>query len=262
MNNIVICDKTTPKGHSACFNNIASILPQHAGNIVISKSIKEPPHRKPERDDDDDDDDEAEGDVVNTHDFLMTLQHGNIWCKIFTNKNIFVDELVKIKTIKGIYGVNFETYTTFYEYDGCIGFTIRFRDLPREDYNFMVDSRPTQEIYVLLQHKCEPITKKSDFGKIVRDIQPALDALHMEGYVHMDIIPDNIVLCGDTYKLIDYGNMAKNLTFVRSENNALTKINKMVISGRYAGGRRRRTTHKFQRINNSKKRKTQYKKRK
>lgn len=259
MNNIVICDKTTPKGHNACFNNIASLLLPHAGNIVISKSIKEPPRRTPERDhDEDDDDDDAEGDVVNTHDFLTILQEDNIWCKIFTNKNIFGDELVKIKTIKGIYGVNFETYTTFYEYEGCIGFTIRFGP-PVANNNFMVGSKSTQEIYVLLQHKCEPITKKSDFGKLVSDIQPVLNALHVAGYVHLDIKPDNIVLCGDTYKLIDYGNMQEGITYVRSENNALTNIRKMVNGGRR---RHRRTTHKLQRIKNSKKRKTQYKKRK
>ena len=261
MNNIIICDERTPKGHNACFNNIASLLLPYTGNIVISKSIKEPPRRTPERDDDDE-----EWHVVNTHDFLMTLQHENIWCKIFTNKTIFGDELVKIMTIKEIYGVNFERYTTFYEYEGCIGFTIRFRDLPREDYNFTVGSTSTQEIYVLLQHKCESITKNSDFRKLVGDIQPVLSALHEAGFVHLDIKPDNIVLCGDTYKLIDYGNMQSGKMFVSCENRALTKIEKMVNSGRkFDGGRRsrhRRTTHKLQRIKNSKKRKTQYKKRK
>lgn len=107
MNNIVICDKTTPKGHNACFNNIASLLLPHAGNIVISKSIKEPPRRTPERDHDeddndeeDDDDDDAEGDVVNTHNFLTRLQQDNIWCKIFTNESIFKRELGNIMTIK------------------------------------------------------------------------------------------------------------------------------------------------------------------
>ena len=268
MNNIIICDERTPKGRNACFNNIASLLLPYTGNIVISKSIKEPPRRTPERDqdEDDNDDEDTECNVVDTHDFLMTLQHENIWCKIFTNDDIFGDELVKIMTIKEIYGCNFERYTTFYEYDGCIGFTIRFRDLPREDYNFTVGSKSTQEIYVLLQHKCEPITKNSDFRKLVSDIQPVLNALHGAGFVQLDIIPANIVLCGDTYKLIDYGNMQSGLMFVDCENNALIKIERMVKYGlKCRGGRRsrhRRTTHKLQRIKNSKKRKTQYKKRK
>ena len=269
MNNIVICDTTTPKGRNACFNNIEAILLPHAVNIVISKAIKEPPHRKPERDDEDEDehededeDEDEEGSVVDKHDFLTRLQHDNIWCKIFTNKNIFGDELGNIMKIKRIYGGNFERYTTFYEYDGCIGFTIRF--VPQvANNNFRVGSKSTQEIYVLLQHKCEPITKHSNFIKLVSDIQPVLNKLHGAGFVHLDIKPDNIVLCGVTFKLIDYGNMQEGSTFVRCENSALTKIEKMVNSGRkFDGGRRRRTTRKLQKINNSKKRKTQYKKRK
>jgi len=272
MNNIIICDERTPKGRNACFNNIASLLLPYTGNIVISKSIKEPPRRTPERDqdeddnDDEDEDEDAECNVVDTHEFLMTLHRENIWCKIFTNDDIFGDELVNIMTIKGIYGGNFGRYTTFYEYDGCIGFTIRFRDLPRADYNFMVGPKSTQEIYVLLQHKCEPITKNSDFEKLVHDIQPVLYALHAGGFVHLDIIPANIVLCGDTYKLIDYGNMQSGSMFVDCENRGLTKIERMVKSGlKCRGGRRsrrHRNTHKLQRINNNKKRKTQYKKRK
>ena len=265
MEPIVICDKSTPKGHNACFNLIASLLLPLADRIVVSKAEKNTSKKKWfGRGDDSDSEGEGEDEdrVVKTTEFLQALERDNIGCKIFTNKEVFEHELGNIKTITGIYRDDFGTFTTFYEYDECIGFTIQFTPVAvATGYKFKIGAyTTTTEIHVLLQYRCEPITKHSDFVELARHIQPVLDALHSAGYLHLDIKPDNIVYCDRRYKLIDYGNMQYLPRFIEKENTAFMNIKNMVTSGRklYGGRSRRRNTRKLRRI--VKKRKTQCKK--
>lgn len=51
----------------------------------------------------------------------------------------------------------------------------------------------------------KPLTMYDQHHKVLWDIAKGLAFLHARGIVHRDITPNNIVLVGDTYKIIDFG---------------------------------------------------------
>lgn len=69
------------------------------------------------------------------------------------------------------------------------------------------------ELYIIPQTFCAEkdllsnllIGNDIDIEKMYKDISKALKILHNNGYVHRDIKLENIVKCGDEYKLIDFG---------------------------------------------------------
>jgi hypothetical protein len=139
---ITICDQSTKSGRKGCFNSIAPLLKQYAKSCVVQGVGGSYLH------------------PVNSHDFFDRLTRYGIWCKIFTNEDEFLHELQNVQTIKEIYGDHFATYTTFYEYNGFIGFKIGIKD---DDIMFKVvggrhnsewEKNATPIIYVVLQHKC------------------------------------------------------------------------------------------------------------
>jgi serine/threonine protein kinase len=189
---ITICDQSTKAGRKGCFNLIAPSLQPYAGSCVV-QSVGSDLH------------------PVNSHDFFDRLTRDGIWCKIFTIEDEFLNELENIYTIKELYGNHFETYTTFYEYNGFNGFKIEIKDgmmfkligKKRQDW----EKNATPIIYVSLQHKCNAVNISSDFEKLVNDTTPVLDLLHEKNYAHMDILPQNIVSCDSQFKIIDYGDL-------------------------------------------------------
>lgn len=193
---ITICDQSTKSGRKGCFNLIAPLLKPYAESCVVQS---------------------VGGDYglhsVNSHDFFDRLTRDGIWCKIFTNENEFLHELENTYIIKEIYGDHFATYTTFYEYNGFIGFKIEIKD----DMRFKVvgkrhnawEKNATPVIYVSLQHRCNAVDKHSDFEKLANDTTPVLDLLHEKNYIHGDILPQNTVSCDGQFKIIDYGSIKK-----------------------------------------------------
>ena len=193
---ITVCDKSTPRGGSGCFNFIAHLLKPYADKCIV----------KPV------DSDGSELNQVNSHIFFNNMIRHDVWCKIFITEQKFQNELRNIYVLKKIYGDNFEKYTTHCDYDGFFGFKIEIHDIM---FNFKeVAKNPNHNIiYVLLQRKCDAIDENPKhlgfFSKLIKDVSPALDLLHENGYAHTDLIGvQNVVSCNGEFKIIDYGRMA------------------------------------------------------
>ncbi len=77
-----------------------------------------------------------------------------------------------------------------------------FRD--HEITGAVVDSSE-DPLYIVFGHKCSN-SFKAEPRALVRDILKSLKVLQSANMAHNDIKLDNIVLCGDKYKLIDWGN--------------------------------------------------------
>jgi serine/threonine protein kinase len=187
---ITICNTENQSGSFACFNCDVNVFTGVSHLCKIKK--------------------QSDNTIIDFAEFLNTLRDDNICFKVLTNKSKFETEYANIVILKGIFTDNFSQYTTFYEYDGCVGFEISMT----EGGMFNIDklyqsSYQTNVIYVLLQHKCVDIATydKYDIGGLVSDITPVLTTLHSNQYVHNDIKYNNVVYCGDKFKLIDYGEM-------------------------------------------------------
>jgi serine/threonine protein kinase len=57
-------------------------------------------------------------------------------------------------------------------------------------------------------HRNAPLSAES-VGKIAKEIVLAVAWLHAKGYVHLDIKPENIMMCGGRWKLIDMDGCAR-----------------------------------------------------
>lgn len=65
-----------------------------------------------------------------------------------------------------------------------------------------------EPIYVCFSNKCEN-NFTPDLDKLIADILQSIEILQITSYRHNDIKLDNIVKCGDTYKLIDWEQIGK-----------------------------------------------------
>jgi hypothetical protein len=156
---------------------------------------------------------------------LNTLRRENICFKVLFALSKFEEEYKNIDKLKEIFEDDFNVYTTFYQYDDCVGFKIEIE--PGTLFNFKREHTATPTIqtdvlYVILQHKCMSVMDmidRCDIGEINVDITPVLELLHEAGYVHNDITLTNLVYCesDQRYKLIDYGEMTAVSSFQYSD---------------------------------------------
>ena len=159
---------------------------------------------------------------------------------MLTDPSKFEQEYDNIVILKEIFAENFTSYTTFYEYDGCVGFKIETNS---DDVMFHIAKRyhpsiQLKTVYLVLQTKCDDIVMcdSCNIGKLIYDIQPVLDNLHTYGYVHNDVKSNNVVYCSERFKLIDYGEMRPVASFIYSkpeivisnENDDLQKIPRQI----------------------------------
>jgi hypothetical protein len=186
---VKICDTNNPSGSFACFNCNVDVFTKLAHLCQIKK--------------------QSDNTIIDFTEFLRTIHQDSICFKVLTNRDIFITEYANIDILKEIFKDKFSDYTTFYEYDGCVGFEITIEGGVFNIDKLYHQSIQTTVVYVLLQHKCNDIATYDgyDIEQLVSDIVPVLQILHSSGYVHNDIKYDNVVYCGDRFKLIDYGEM-------------------------------------------------------
>jgi len=137
-------------------------------------------------------------------DFLHT-QKGRV-VKIFKPKSLFsssavkedfMEEYISNKNILRVYDVYAETYTTLRPLTGYMGM-----DIMGLTVKFVNNSEPP--LYVIMGTKCSGLIT-INLDKFIVDILCSIVILQAVGYEHNDIKLDNVVLCGDKYKLIDWG---------------------------------------------------------
>ena len=99
---------------------------------------------------------------------------------------------------------------------------LKFKSI--QNYNFNItgihniksNNNILSTITIILFSGCSTISIDNfDPIKLIKDISEPLKILHSKNYTHMDIKQDNIVLCKDKYKLIDFG-MLKDRTYLTS----------------------------------------------
>lgn len=78
--------------------------------------------------------------------------------------------------------------------------------------NFNIVGLYVSGYYYYLNNKCEKTLDKIEFNesslnKMIDDVLKSIKILHENYYIHGDIKAQNIMLCGDTYKLIDWGRL-------------------------------------------------------
>jgi tRNA A-37 threonylcarbamoyl transferase component Bud32 len=192
---ITICDTKNPNGSFGCFNCDVNVFTELSHLCQIKKQSDET--------------------IIDTISFLDTLRRDNICFKVLTDRDKFTTEYANIDILNRIFGVRFDDYTTFYKYDGCVGFGITIQGGVFTINKLYHPSIQTTVVYVLLQHQCNDIIMcdTCDIKQLVPDIAPVLQKLHDSNYVHNDIKYNNFVYCDDRFKLIDYGEMTNVSTF-------------------------------------------------
>jgi serine/threonine protein kinase len=111
------------------------------------------------------------------------------------HKDNYRTEIQENRKIIGLYGPEAKNYLTIYPISG-------FRDLDILGAVFTLRHRRT--VYMLFGHRCNNHYDVKP-TKMVKDLLKSLVVLQKSKYLHNDIKLENIVLCGSTYKLIDWG---------------------------------------------------------
>lgn len=136
--------------------------------------------------------------------------------KLFFNKDAitaFADEMKAYNLlVRKRIGTEHHTYFDLKEVDPSFnsyaGAYIRLRDTQFNIKTKTDGTKHLDHIYIIFQSFCnakENTDIQTRLTKIYSDISTSLKELHNKGLVHRDIKPDNIMLCGEQYKLLDYG---------------------------------------------------------
>jgi len=128
--------------------------------------------------------------------FLTFLQtQSDIIVKTLTNKQSFLNELQENRAVIECYGAQAPKYLTIAPLKG-------FRSL--QITGALVKRTNGSEIYLIFGHRCD---NRFDvrIDQLLVDLLESLAVLQKAKYLHNDIKLDNVVLCGNRYKLIDWG---------------------------------------------------------
>lgn len=133
-----------------------------------------------------------------------------------SNKKNFHNELTGYKDLAKIFKKDLSKYTTIKK-----GFSYKKNEIYGIIFN--------KHFYIFLE-KCYKTLDKINFtektlNKCIKEITEVLEILKENNYIHNDIKPDNIILCKNRFKLIDWesSNYIKDQasTFVNSKNGNL-----------------------------------------
>jgi serine/threonine protein kinase len=127
--------------------------------------------------------------------FIIKIFKRNI---IINNKKSFHNELESVKQIMKIYGKNISKFTTVKQ--------LNYNRYPFVGVELLYKSG--KSTFALFYTKCKGITNMKYTTKIlnkfIKDILMSITYLQKYNFIHTDIKPDNIVLCKNTFKLIDW----------------------------------------------------------
>jgi serine/threonine protein kinase len=136
--------------------------------------------------------------------FLTFLQtQSDIIVKTLTNKQSFLDELQENRAVIECYGAQATKYLTIAPLKG-------FRSL--QITGALVKRTNGSEIYLIFGYRCD---NQFDvrIDQLLVDLLESLVVLQKAKYLHNDIKLDNVVLCGNRYKFIDWGLSSPYLPF-------------------------------------------------
>jgi len=147
-----------------------------------------------------------------------TLVKKFVYVSLFfgSNEKHFKNELDGYKQLISIFGKDISKYTTVKR-----GFEYNNKDIYGISFN---------DNYYIFLEKCYKTLENIQFTpktlhKCVKEIIEMLDIMRTHNYIHNDIKPDNIILCKNRFKLIDWesSNFIKNQasTFINSKNGNL-----------------------------------------
>ena len=126
----------------------------------------------------------------------------SIFRKNIINKQSFYNELESVNNLIKIYKKDLKKYTTVMPlvYKGQIFYGIEI------DYDQSIKKNTD---YILFYKRCKTTVdqiRMNDkmFRKFIKQILPSLIKLQENNFIHYDIKPDNIVICDDGFKLIDW----------------------------------------------------------
>jgi hypothetical protein len=128
---------------------------------------------------------------------------GNI-AKIFKHRTVAArqkaldEEIASNKAITELYGANAEENTTIAPVSGYI-----HKDKKYDIYGAAVDIKGQPSIHVVFGAKCN--NKFPFHPNMITNLLESLIVLNRKEYLHNDVKLDNIVLCDERYKLIDWG---------------------------------------------------------
>jgi len=149
----------------------------------------------------------------------------NYGYKVFLNEHAYKAELAANELAYDALGAD---YTTLISKDAT--FTINstndmfanFVNLINPKIQNQIQGNPNT-LYIIPQFACTndgfAANTTTLLTKLVSDISTAIKKLHTKRLYHRDIKPENIVLCGDTFKLIDFGFLA-NIATIGEETSA------------------------------------------
>ena len=134
-----------------------------------------------------------------------------------TNKQNFLKELSGYKNLIKIFNKDISKYTTVKK-----GFTYKNKDIYGISFN--------NNYYIFLE-KCFKTLENIQFtpkllNKCIKDIFEVLQILNKKQYIHNDIKPDNIILCKNRFKLIDW----ENSNYIKDQSYLITKNGNLVFN--------------------------------
>jgi hypothetical protein len=128
-------------------------------------------------------------------DLLIKTYKTNFLLTGSRRQNNFNVELLENKRILALYRSLARAYLTIYPITGFQNYKLLGASL---------HFHKASDFYMLFGHKCQN-KFTIEPGQMLKDLLKSLDVLRKARYLHNDIKIDNIVLCNNTYKFIDWG---------------------------------------------------------
>lgn len=141
---------------------------------------------------------------------LLATKNTYVIKLFYSEQDMFDYEVRNIHNVLEILGDHEHNIGIFkYNNNNVFSFTIDFSNKVMIKYTNNEQLKRIQNIHCILLKHCSDDMSKKPLRSIVDhkdNIINVLQKLHKHGIVHKDIKPENIMVCGDSIQIIDYGN--------------------------------------------------------